>query len=92
MVVTPTLSVVFTLETAVLPVQRLRRSVAIAFNESGTYPVCVRAFPIKPRVWSEKPLADLGVIGFGTYDLAPDGKRVAALMPAETPKAQQANN
>jgi hypothetical protein len=26
------------------------------------------------------------------YDLAPDGKRIAALMPAETPEAQQAQN
>ena len=43
----------------------------------------------KPRVWSEMPLADLGVIGFGSYDLAPDGKRVAALMPAESPESER---
>jgi len=41
--------------------------------------------PGKPRVWSDKQLADTGV----NYDLAPDGKRVAALMPAEETGAQQ---
>ena len=44
----------------------------------------------RPRVWSEKPLADTGAIQ--NYDLAPDGKRIAALMPVETPEAQQAQN
>ena len=40
----------------------------------------------KPRVWSEKRLAD---VGFNrNYDLAPDGKRIAALMPVEAPEAQ----
>jgi Tol biopolymer transport system component len=43
----------------------------------------------KPRVWSEKRLAN---IGLANYDLAPDGKRVAALMPAETPEGQMAQN
>jgi serine/threonine-protein kinase len=46
----------------------------------------------KPRLWSEKRLADFGVVGYGTYDLAPDGKRIAALMPAAGPKAQKAEN
>ena len=46
----------------------------------------------KPRVWSEKRLADFGIVGTATYDVAPDGKRVAALMPVETPEAQQAQN
>lgn len=36
----------------------------------------------KPRLWSEKRLADYGAVGYGTYDLAPDGKRIAALMQA----------
>jgi hypothetical protein len=41
----------------------------------------------KPRVWSERPLANVPV---GTsYDVAPDGKRIAALMPVETREAQQ---
>jgi len=44
----------------------------------------------KPLVWSEKRIANIGL--FGNYDLAPDGKRIAALMPAETPQAQQAQN
>jgi serine/threonine-protein kinase len=42
----------------------------------------------KPRVWSEKRLANIGVIP--NYDLAPDGKRIAALMPAEEPDEQKA--
>lgn len=49
----------------------------------------------KPRVWSEKPLAVAGfdiARGISNYDLAPDGKRVAALMPVETPEAQKAQN
>ena len=40
----------------------------------------------KPRVWSEKRIAG-GVQG-PAYDPAPDGKRIAALIPAETPEAQ----
>jgi len=44
----------------------------------------------KPRVWSEKKLANIGL--FANYDLAPDGKRIAALMPAETPQEQKAQN
>ena len=51
--------------------------------------------PDKTRVWSDKQLADLGIIGIGNYDLAPDGKRIAALMPVETPEtpgARQAQN
>jgi serine/threonine protein kinase/Tol biopolymer transport system component len=44
----------------------------------------------KPRVWSENRLADLGVIP--NYDLAPDGKRIVALMPAGTPEVQRAQS
>ena len=44
----------------------------------------------KPKVWSEKHIADFGTIGTNTYDVAPDGKRIAALMPIEGPAAQQA--
>src|SRR5262249_2826512 len=36
----------------------------------------------KPRMWSEKRLANAVVLG--NYDLASDGKRVVALMPDET--------
>ena len=37
----------------------------------------------EPRVWSDK------IVGFGTtrsYDPAPDGKRIVALMPADAPQ------
>jgi serine/threonine protein kinase/Tol biopolymer transport system component len=44
----------------------------------------------KPRVWSEKRIANLSVNA--NYDLAPDGKRIAALMLSETPEGQQAQN
>ena len=46
----------------------------------------------QPRVWSDKHIADYGIVGNGSYDLAPDGKRVAALMPVEAPEAQQARS
>jgi len=46
----------------------------------------------KPKVWSEKRLADFGTVGFASYDLAPDGKRIVALMPVETPDSQKAQN
>jgi serine/threonine-protein kinase len=46
--------------------------------------------PDKPRMWSEKRLADLGV--FGNYDLAPDGKRIVALLPDEGTEGQKAQN
>jgi eukaryotic-like serine/threonine-protein kinase len=44
----------------------------------------------RPRVWSDKRLAaaSLGP----NYDLAPDGKHIAALMPAEAPEAQPAQS
>jgi eukaryotic-like serine/threonine-protein kinase len=44
----------------------------------------------RPRVWSEKRLVDFGPVGVLTYDLAPDGKRIAAIMPAEGPEEQKA--
>jgi hypothetical protein len=44
----------------------------------------------KPRVWSETRLAEVGANR--NYALAPDGKRIVALMPAEAPKAQPAQN
>jgi len=45
----------------------------------------------KPRVWSEKRIADSGLNGIN-YDVAPDGKRIAALMPVEAPETQKAQN
>jgi serine/threonine-protein kinase len=45
----------------------------------------------KPRVWSEKQLG--GVVNFTrNVDLAPDGKRIAALMPSGTAEDQKAQN
>jgi hypothetical protein len=44
----------------------------------------------KPRVWSEKKIGIPGQTA--NYDLAPDGKRIAALMPVETAEPQKAQN
>jgi serine/threonine-protein kinase len=44
----------------------------------------------KPRIWSEARLANLGLSP--TYDVAPDGKRIAALMPAEGQEDQKAQS
>jgi hypothetical protein len=46
----------------------------------------------KPRLWSEKQLADIGIVGTATYDLAPDGKRIVTLMQADTVADQQAQS
>ena len=45
----------------------------------------------KPRLWSEKALANL-VNASKNVDLAPDGKRVVAVMPADEPGAQRSQN
>ena len=45
----------------------------------------------KPRVWSEKQLGGT-VNAAKNVDLAPDGKRIVALMPVETAEAQKAQN
>ena|ERR1017187_7401712 len=45
----------------------------------------------KPHIWSEKQLAGL-VNSSKNADLAPDGKRIVALMPVETAEAQKAQN
>ena len=39
----------------------------------------------KPRIWLEKTLAAAG--GPPNFDVSPDGKRIAGLMPAEAPEA-----
>jgi serine/threonine-protein kinase len=44
----------------------------------------------KPQVWSEKRIANIGLLA--NYDLAPDGKRIAALIPAEAPEAQKSQS
>jgi serine/threonine-protein kinase len=44
--------------------------------------------PEKPRIWTPRRLA---AIGLGqTFDLAPDGDRVAAFLPADTPASREA--
>jgi hypothetical protein len=45
----------------------------------------------KPRVWIEKQLGG-SVNRVKNVDLAPDGKRIVALMPVETAEAQKAQN
>ena len=45
----------------------------------------------KPRVWSEKQLSNT-VNVTRNVDLAPDGKRIAALMPVEAAEAQKPQN
>jgi serine/threonine-protein kinase len=40
----------------------------------------------KPRIWSGKQMADIGFLP--DYDVAPDGKRVLALLPAEAAKPE----
>jgi serine/threonine protein kinase/Tol biopolymer transport system component len=44
----------------------------------------------KPRVWSRQPLANLGLTP--NFDLAPDGKRFAVVMAAESPKPREAQS
>jgi Tol biopolymer transport system component/tRNA A-37 threonylcarbamoyl transferase component Bud32 len=48
--------------------------------------------PDKPRLWSDKQLANFGTIGTSSYDLAPDGNRIAALMPVESSQTKQSQN
>ena len=48
--------------------------------------------PAQPRAWSEKRLLNIADFATGNFDVTPDGKRVAALMPVETPEFQQAQN
>jgi len=47
--------------------------------------------PDKPRLWSDKALVNT-VNSSKNVDLAPDGKRIVAVMPAEGPEAQQSRN
>jgi serine/threonine-protein kinase len=47
----------------------------------------------KPRVWSEKQLGGGGMLNSAkNVDLAPDGKRIIALMPVETAEGQKAQS
>jgi serine/threonine-protein kinase len=45
----------------------------------------------KPRVWFPNRVANTGLNG-RPFDLSPDGKRIVALMPVDTPDAQEALN
>jgi Tol biopolymer transport system component/DNA-binding winged helix-turn-helix (wHTH) protein len=45
----------------------------------------------KPRMWSEKPLAQTLANG-SNYNLAPDGKRIVVFMPVDASEAQKAQN
>ena len=59
----------------------------------ATYATKADSFiPDRPRLWSDKQLANLGTVGASNYALAPDGKRIAAVMPVETPEAQQSQS
>jgi Tol biopolymer transport system component len=59
----------------------------------ATYSAKADSFaPDKPRLWFDKQLANFGIVGTATYDLAPDGKRIVALMPVETAEGQKAQN
>jgi serine/threonine protein kinase/Tol biopolymer transport system component len=67
------------------------------FFEASDNHILVAAYTVKgdsfvadkPRVWSEKQIG--GVVNGGrNVDLAPDGKRIIALMPVETAEAQKA--
>ncbi|MBZ5609988.1 MAG: serine/threonine-protein kinase [Acidobacteriia bacterium] len=54
----------------------------------ATYAVKGDSFvPEKPRVWSEKRLTSY-TLSASNFSLAPDGKRIAALLPAEGPVSQ----
>ena len=44
----------------------------------------------KPRMWSERPLANAFNNG-SNFDLAPDGKRFVVFMPAEAPEEHKAS-
>ena len=44
----------------------------------------------KPRVWFGKPLANIG-LGLN-FDLAPDGTRLVAVMPAQSSEPRETQN
>jgi hypothetical protein len=48
--------------------------------------------PEKPRLWSEKLLASGVTFSNRNVDLAPNGKRVVALIPAEGAEVQQSQH
>jgi len=64
------------------------------FYEGPDYRLRVAAYTVKgdlfvaekPRIWSGKQMADIGF--FPTFDVAPDSRRVLALLPAEAAKPE----
>ena len=46
--------------------------------------------PDKPRVWSSRPLANTGLPAIN-FAVAPDGKRVLAVMPVQEPREAQSH-
>ena len=46
--------------------------------------------PDKPRIWCERRVINMRLMP--TYDLALDGKRIAALMPGDAPEEQKTQN
>ena len=45
-----------------------------------------------PRVWADRRLADFGIVGTRTFDVAPDGTRVVVLLPEESPENAKTRN
>jgi serine/threonine-protein kinase len=45
-----------------------------------------------PRAWSDRHLADFGIVGTRTFDLAPDSTRVVALMPVVSRESTKPKN
>jgi serine/threonine-protein kinase len=45
----------------------------------------------RPRLWTDRHLANFGPIGVATYDVSRDGDKIVALMPAETAQDQQSH-
>jgi eukaryotic-like serine/threonine-protein kinase len=71
------------------------------FFEASDNHIMVAAYKVKgdsfvadkPRAWSEKQLGGGGFLNaVKNVDLAPDGKRIVALMPVETAEGQKARN
>jgi serine/threonine-protein kinase len=46
----------------------------------------------EPRTWSDRRLADFGIVGTRTFDVAPDGSRVVALLPLESDQNAKPKN
>ena len=65
--------------------------VRIVIRSTPSSVIATKCWADKPRVAFDKPFVDTGVQG-KNFDVAPDGKRIIALRPVETPEAQEAQN